>query len=51
MPQEAFTVTKIAALLQGLTREQCLTMAIKTRALGKPQATADVANICKELAT
>lgn len=50
MPQGAFTVAKIAALLQGLTREQCLTMAIKARALGKPQATADVANICKELA-
>jgi UDP-N-acetylglucosamine--N-acetylmuramyl-(pentapeptide) pyrophosphoryl-undecaprenol N-acetylglucosamine transferase len=50
IPQGAFAVAKIAGLLQGLTREQCLTMAIKARVLGKPKATADVANICKELA-
>jgi len=50
IPQVEFTVEKVAALLQDLTREQCLSMAIKARALGKPQATTDVANICKELA-
>ncbi len=50
VPQVEFTVEKVAALLQDLTREQCLSMAIKARVLGKPQATADVANICKELA-
>lgn len=50
MPQGEFTVAKVVALLQGLSREQCLSMANKARTLGKPQATADVANICKELA-
>lgn len=50
MPQAEFTVVKVVALLQGLSREQCLSMANKARQLGKPQATADVANICKELA-
>ena len=51
MPQVEFTVAKVVALLQGLTREQCLSMAIKARALGKPQATADVAKVCMELAS
>jgi len=50
IPQPEFTVAKVVALLQGLTRQQCLSMAIKARALGKPQATADVAKICMELA-
>ena len=50
IPQVEFTVAKVAALLRNLTREQCLSMAIKARALGKPQASADVADICKELA-
>jgi UDP-N-acetylglucosamine--N-acetylmuramyl-(pentapeptide) pyrophosphoryl-undecaprenol N-acetylglucosamine transferase len=50
MPQGEFTVANVAALLQGLTRQECLKMANKARTLGKPQATADVANICKELA-
>lgn len=48
--QPEFTVENVAKLLQGLTREQCLSMAIKARALGKPEATATVANICMELA-
>ncbi len=50
IPQTEFTVEKVAKLLQGLTREQCLNMANKARALGKPEATADVAKICMELA-
>lgn len=50
IPQTEFTVTKVVALLQGLTRKQCLDMATKARALGKPDATVDVANICMELA-
>lgn len=50
IPQGEFTVAKVAVLLQGLTRQECLKMANKSRTLGKPQATADVANICKELA-
>ena len=48
--QAEFTVEKVAALLQGITREQCLDMAIKARSLGMPEATTKVANICMELA-
>lgn len=48
--QTEFTVAKVVTLLQNLTRKQCLAMAIKARALGKPEATATVANICMELA-
>ena len=48
--QTTFTAEKLAGLIQNLSREQCLSMAIKARALGKPEATASVANICMELA-
>lgn len=47
--QAEFSIEKLANLLQQLSREQCLDMAIKARALGKPEATVTVANICKEL--
>ncbi len=50
IPQTEFTAEKVAKLLQDLTREKCLDMAIKARLLGKPEATATVANICMELA-
>ena len=50
IPQAEFTVEKVVALLQGMTREQCLDMAIKARSLGMPEATAKVATICMELA-
>jgi UDP-N-acetylglucosamine--N-acetylmuramyl-(pentapeptide) pyrophosphoryl-undecaprenol N-acetylglucosamine transferase len=50
IPQAEFTVEKVAALLQGMTREQCLDMAIKARSLGMPEATTKVATICMELA-
>jgi UDP-N-acetylglucosamine--N-acetylmuramyl-(pentapeptide) pyrophosphoryl-undecaprenol N-acetylglucosamine transferase len=50
IPQVEFTVEKVAALLQGMTREQCLDMAIKARSLGMPEATTKVATICMELA-
>lgn len=50
IPQTEFTVDKAVALLKGLTREQCLAMAVKARALGKPEATATVAAICMEQA-
>jgi UDP-N-acetylglucosamine--N-acetylmuramyl-(pentapeptide) pyrophosphoryl-undecaprenol N-acetylglucosamine transferase len=49
MKQTEFSIEKLANLLQQLSREQCLDMAIKARALGKPEATAAVANICMEL--
>ncbi|MSP85993.1 MAG: undecaprenyldiphospho-muramoylpentapeptide beta-N-acetylglucosaminyltransferase [Methylotenera sp.] len=51
IPQQEFTVEKVAKLLQELSREKCLNMAIKARVLGKPEATATVANICMEIAT
>jgi UDP-N-acetylglucosamine--N-acetylmuramyl-(pentapeptide) pyrophosphoryl-undecaprenol N-acetylglucosamine transferase len=50
IPQAEFTVGKVAALLQSMTREQCLNMAIKARGLGMPEATTKVASICMELA-
>lgn len=50
IPQTEFTVDKAVALLKGLNREQCLAMAVKARALGKPEATKAVAEICTELA-
>lgn len=51
VPQTDFTVNKVAALLQSMTREQCLAMALKARGLGMPEATTKVATICMELAT
>jgi UDP-N-acetylglucosamine--N-acetylmuramyl-(pentapeptide) pyrophosphoryl-undecaprenol N-acetylglucosamine transferase len=48
--QPEFTVEKVSALLKNLTRETCLQMAVKARALGKPDATENVAKICMELA-
>jgi len=48
--QKELSVEKLAEILSELSREQCLDMARKARALGKPEATADVAAVCKELA-
>lgn len=48
--QKELSVEKLAEILSGLNREQCLDMAKRARALGKPEATADVAAICKEVA-
>lgn len=48
--QTEFTVKNVASLLQGVTRQQCLDMAIKARSLGMPDATQKVAAICMELA-
>lgn len=50
MQQKDLTVTHLAEILAHLTREQCLEMAKKARALGKPEATANVAAICREVA-
>ncbi len=50
MPQGDLTPQSLAAALQDLTREQCLAMAVKARALGKPDATIAVAKACAELA-
>lgn len=48
--QKELTVEKLAKMLGELTREQCLSMAVKARALGQPKATENVANICVEVA-
>ncbi len=48
--QKELTVEKLVNILTTLTREQCLSMANKARALGKPEATVDVAGICMEVA-
>ncbi len=48
--QSALTETVLGEILQDLSREKCLEMAIKARSLGKPEATNSVANICMELA-
>lgn len=48
--QGDFTVENVAGLLQSMTRQQCLDMAIKARKLGMPEATTKVAAICMELA-
>jgi UDP-N-acetylglucosamine--N-acetylmuramyl-(pentapeptide) pyrophosphoryl-undecaprenol N-acetylglucosamine transferase len=50
VPQTEFTVQKVVALLKDLTREKCLDMAMRARALGKPEATMSVAKICMEIA-
>jgi UDP-N-acetylglucosamine--N-acetylmuramyl-(pentapeptide) pyrophosphoryl-undecaprenol N-acetylglucosamine transferase len=48
--QKALTVEKLVNTLTTLTRENCLSMANKARALGKPTATTDVAGVCMEVA-
>jgi UDP-N-acetylglucosamine--N-acetylmuramyl-(pentapeptide) pyrophosphoryl-undecaprenol N-acetylglucosamine transferase len=48
--QNELNVERLAGILSGLNREQCLDMARKARALGKPEATSNVSVICKEVA-
>ena len=48
--QTEFNVQKATEILNSLTRENCLAMAIKARALAKPEATSSVAKICMEVA-
>lgn len=50
LPQKALTPEGLAQWLQALTRENLVAMASKARALGKPDATERVADVCKELA-
>jgi len=50
LQQKDLTVNRLAEILTNLNREACITMAQKARALGKPDATASVAEVCKELA-
>ena len=48
--QKELGVEKLAEILRELGREQCLDMAKRARALGKPDATANVAAVCREVA-
>ena len=50
LPQEEMTPEVLAVLLRQLNRETLLAMAEKARGLAKPNATADVATVCKEIA-
>ena len=48
--QKELSAEKLAKILGELNREQCLNMAVKARALGKPEATVNVAKVCIEVA-
>jgi len=50
MPQRELAPDRLAELLRGLTREACLAMAERARALAKPDAAASLAAACMELA-
>ena len=50
LPQAELTADRLAALFRGYRRGTLLAMGEKARSLAKPQATARVAAICKELA-
>lgn len=48
--QEALEVSQLVRTLKTLDRPTCLAMAQKARALARPQATQQVADICRQLA-
>ncbi|MES2636092.1 MAG: undecaprenyldiphospho-muramoylpentapeptide beta-N-acetylglucosaminyltransferase [Pseudomonadota bacterium] len=48
--QTEFNTQKASEILNSLTRDNCLDMAIKAKELAKPEATATVARVCMELA-
>jgi UDP-N-acetylglucosamine--N-acetylmuramyl-(pentapeptide) pyrophosphoryl-undecaprenol N-acetylglucosamine transferase len=50
LPQQDISPEKMAALMGGLDREKLLGMANRAKALGKPDATAEVAALCEEIA-
>ncbi len=50
LPQPELNAEKLAELLKSFTRDKLLAMAQAARKLAKPDATADVAKICMELA-
>jgi UDP-N-acetylglucosamine--N-acetylmuramyl-(pentapeptide) pyrophosphoryl-undecaprenol N-acetylglucosamine transferase len=50
LPQQELTAQKLSTLLSGFTRETLLAMAQRARAMGKPQATATVASVCRGVA-
>lgn len=50
IPQRELTPQRLAEVLTGLTRERLLAIAKAARAVGKPDATRAVAQVCMELA-
>lgn len=48
--QTALSVEQAVTLISQLTRQKCLEMAIKAKALGKPNATSAVARVCEGMA-
>ncbi|MBM3350564.1 MAG: undecaprenyldiphospho-muramoylpentapeptide beta-N-acetylglucosaminyltransferase [Betaproteobacteria bacterium] len=50
MQQKELKVERLAEFLAGLSRERCVEMAKKAKQLGKPEATAEVAAVCMEIA-
>ena len=50
LPQSELSAERLAALLQALTREQCLEMANAAHAIGKRDANQTIANVLEELA-
>lgn len=50
LPQQDISPEKLAVLMDGLDREKLLDMANRAKALGKPNATAEVAALCEEIA-
>ena len=50
VPQSELTVEGLASLLQGLDRAKLVAMALRARALARPDAAARVADVCEALA-
>ena len=50
IPQAELSAAALANIIIGLSRKKLLEMAIRARQLGKPQAAAEVAQHCMELA-
>lgn len=50
LPQSELTAEKLAGVLEGLTREQCLAWAKNARTLAMPHSAADVADIAAQVA-
>lgn len=50
LPQDELVPRKLAAILEEMTREKAMDMAVAARALAQPAAAQRVAEVCKELA-
>jgi UDP-N-acetylglucosamine--N-acetylmuramyl-(pentapeptide) pyrophosphoryl-undecaprenol N-acetylglucosamine transferase len=50
LPQTELEARRLAAILEEMTREKALSMAVAARALAHPAAAQRVAQVCKELA-